>query len=114
MLDRAREKGIVVGALAGAREHAIKHAEAGVDVIIVSGTEAGGHCGEVSTMVLVPEVLEALKTLRRHSRARRRRYRYRPPDGRGDGHGRGRRLVRFSLAHHGGSGNRARGQGEND
>ena len=61
MLDRAREKGIVVGALAGAREHAIKHAEAGVDVIIVSGTEAGGHCGEVSTMVLVPEVLEALK-----------------------------------------------------
>ena len=61
MLDRARQKGIVVGALAGAREHAIKHAEAGVDVIIVSGTEAGGHCGEVSTMVLVPEVLEALK-----------------------------------------------------
>ena len=61
MLDRAREKGIVVGALAGAREHAIKHAEAGVDIIIVSGTEAGGHCGEVSTMVLVPEVLESLK-----------------------------------------------------
>ena len=61
MLSRAREKGVVVGALAGAREHAIKHAEAGVDVIIVSGTEAGGHCGEVSTMVLVPEVLEALK-----------------------------------------------------
>ena len=41
MLDRARRAGIVVGALAGAREHAIKHAEAGVDVIIVSGTEAG-------------------------------------------------------------------------
>ena len=61
MLDRARRAGIVVGALAGAREHAIKHAEAGVDVIIVSGTEAGGHCGEVSTMVLIPEVLEALK-----------------------------------------------------
>ena len=61
MLDRARQKGIVVGALAGAREHAIKHAEAGVDVVIVSGTEAGGHCGEVSTMVLVPEVLEALE-----------------------------------------------------
>ena len=61
MLDRARRAGIVVGALAGAREHAIKHAEAGVDVIIVSGTEAGGHCGEVSTMVLIPEVLESLK-----------------------------------------------------
>ncbi|MEQ8860712.1 MAG: nitronate monooxygenase [Pseudomonadales bacterium] len=61
MLDRAREAGVMVGALTGAREHAIKHAEAGVDVLIVSGTEAGGHCGEVSTLVLVPEVIEALK-----------------------------------------------------
>ena len=61
MFDRARAHGIKVGALAGAREHAIKHAEAGVDVIIVAGTEAGGHCGEVSTMVLLPEVLEALQ-----------------------------------------------------
>ena len=60
MFERARAKGIKVGALAGAKEHAIKHAEAGVDVIIVSGTEAGGHCGEVSTMVLLPEVLDAL------------------------------------------------------
>ena len=60
MFERARPKGIKVGALAGAREHAIKHAEAGVDVIIVAGTEAGGHCGEVSTMVLLPEVLDAL------------------------------------------------------
>lgn len=60
MFDRARTKGIKVGALAGAKEHAIKHAEAGVDVIIVAGTEAGGHCGEVSTMVLLPEVLDAL------------------------------------------------------
>ena len=62
MFERARAKGIMVGALAGAREHAIKHAEAGVDVIIVAGTEAGGHCGEVSTMVLLPEVLDALAT----------------------------------------------------
>lgn len=60
MFERAREKGVKVGALAGAREHAIKHAEAGVDLIIVSGTEAGGHCGEVSTMVLVPEVLQEM------------------------------------------------------
>ena len=60
MFDRARAKGIKVGALAGAKEHAIKHAEAGVDLIIVAGTEAGGHCGEVSTMVLLPEVLDAL------------------------------------------------------
>lgn len=61
MMDRARAKGVFVGALTGAREHAIKHAEAGVDILVVSGTEAGGHCGEVSTLVLVPEVLRAVE-----------------------------------------------------
>ena len=61
MMRRARAAGVPVGALVGAREHAIKHAEAGVDVLVVAGTEAGGHCGEVSTLVLVPEVVEAVK-----------------------------------------------------
>ncbi|MFW6092703.1 MAG: nitronate monooxygenase [Pseudomonadota bacterium] len=61
MMERARKEGVAVGALTGAREHAVKHAEAGVDILVVSGTEAGGHCGEVSTMVLVPEVIEALR-----------------------------------------------------
>jgi NAD(P)H-dependent flavin oxidoreductase YrpB (nitropropane dioxygenase family) len=61
MLERARQEGVAVAALTGAREHAIKHAEAGVDILVVSGTEAGGHCGEVSTLVLVPEVIEALQ-----------------------------------------------------
>jgi NAD(P)H-dependent flavin oxidoreductase YrpB (nitropropane dioxygenase family) len=60
MMERARAKKVAVGALTGAKEHAVKHAEAGVDILIVSGTEAGGHCGEVSTLVLVPEVLEAV------------------------------------------------------
>ena len=62
MLDRCRSEGVPVGALTGAKEHAVKHAEAGTDILIVSGTEAGGHCGEVSTLVLIPEVLQALET----------------------------------------------------
>lgn len=60
MMEAAREKGIMVGALTGSKEHAVKHIEAGVDVLIVSGTEAGGHCGEISTLVLVPEVLDTV------------------------------------------------------
>lgn len=60
MMDAAREKGIAVGALTGSREHAVKHVEAGVDVLVVSGTEAGGHCGEISTLVVVPEVLDTI------------------------------------------------------
>ncbi len=60
MMEAARSKGVLVGALAGSKEHAIKHAEAGIDVIIAAGGEAGGHCGEIATMVLVPEIVEAV------------------------------------------------------
>lgn len=61
MLDRAHREGVMVGALTGAREHAIKHAEAGVELLVAAGGEAGGHCGDVATLVLVPEVIEAVK-----------------------------------------------------
>jgi NAD(P)H-dependent flavin oxidoreductase YrpB (nitropropane dioxygenase family) len=65
MIDRARSAGIPVAALVGAREHAVKQVRAGVDIIVAQGTEAGGHCGEVSTLVLVPEVVEAVASVRR-------------------------------------------------
>ena len=61
MLDMGKENNVPVAALVGAKQHAVKQAEAGVDIIVVSGTEGGGHCGSVSTMVLVPEVRRALK-----------------------------------------------------
>lgn len=60
MLEAARAKGVLVGALAGTKQHAIKHGEAGLDVVIAAGGEAGGHCGEIATMVLVPEIVQAL------------------------------------------------------
>ena len=61
MMQAARERGVMVGALTGAREHALKHAQAGVDLLVVAGGEAGGHCGDVATIVLVPEVVAALR-----------------------------------------------------
>jgi len=61
MLERGKQAGVAVAALVGAREHAIKQVEAGVDILVVAGGEAGGHCGEVSTLVLVPEVAEAIR-----------------------------------------------------
>ena len=61
MLEMGKAHGVVVAALVGAKEHAIKQVQAGVDILVVAGTEAGGHCGEVSTMVLVPEVHEAIQ-----------------------------------------------------
>jgi NAD(P)H-dependent flavin oxidoreductase YrpB (nitropropane dioxygenase family) len=60
LVDRARPAGVVVAALAGATDHAVRHAEAGADLIIAQGTEAGGHTGQVATMVLVPEVVDAV------------------------------------------------------
>ena len=60
MIEAGREHGVPVAALVGAREHAVKQVRAGVDLLIAQGTEAGGHCGEVSTLVLVPEVLDAV------------------------------------------------------
>jgi NAD(P)H-dependent flavin oxidoreductase YrpB (nitropropane dioxygenase family) len=60
VVDRAHEAGILVGGLAGSKVHAERQVAIGVDVIVAQGTEAGGHCGEISTMVLVPEVVDAV------------------------------------------------------
>ena len=60
MIDRAKAEGVPVAALVGAREHAVKQVQAGVDILVAQGTEAGGHCGEVTTLVLIPEVVEAV------------------------------------------------------
>jgi len=54
-----RARDIVIGAMCGKAEHAARHMQAGVDVIVAQGTEAGGHTGEIATMVLVPQVVEA-------------------------------------------------------
>ncbi len=61
MIQMGRDHGVPVAALAGAKEHALRLAAAGVDIIVAQGGEAGGHCGEVSTLVLIPEVVRALK-----------------------------------------------------
>ena len=61
MLEMGKENDVKVAALLGTAHHAINQVKAGVDILVVSGTEAGGHCGSVSTMVLIPEVYEAIQ-----------------------------------------------------
>jgi NAD(P)H-dependent flavin oxidoreductase YrpB (nitropropane dioxygenase family) len=60
MIDRCKAEGRLIGALAGKAQHAERHVNAGVDVIIAQGAEAGGHTGEVGTMVLIPEIVDAV------------------------------------------------------
>ncbi|MGH8007673.1 MAG: nitronate monooxygenase [Candidatus Binatia bacterium] len=64
MLAMGHAHGVPVAALVGAQEHAVRQVQAGVDLVVAQGGEAGGHCGEVSTMVLIPEVLRAIKPIR--------------------------------------------------
>ncbi len=64
MIEMGRKHGVPVAALVGAPEHAVRQAEAGVDIIVAQGGEAGGHTGQVATIVLVPEVIRAIKPIR--------------------------------------------------
>lgn len=60
MVDRVKAEGRRIGALAGAAQHAVRHVNAGVDIIVAQGSEAGGHTGEIGTMVLIPEIVDAV------------------------------------------------------
>lgn len=59
VIEELRSRKILIGAMCGKAEHAVRHKAAGVEVIVAQGTEAGGHTGEIATMVLVPQVVEA-------------------------------------------------------
>lgn len=60
VIDKVHESGKVIAALCGSSAQAVRHANAGVDVVIAQGTEGGGHTGDVGSMVLWPEVIDAL------------------------------------------------------
>lgn len=55
--------GRLVGALCGSVRHARKHQQAGLDFVVCQGTEGGGHCGEVASTVLWPQVIDAVAPL---------------------------------------------------
>ena len=60
MIKAAHAADVPVAALAGKRVHAERHVAAGVDIIVAQGYEAGGHTGDIATMVLVPEIVDAV------------------------------------------------------
>jgi NAD(P)H-dependent flavin oxidoreductase YrpB (nitropropane dioxygenase family) len=60
MIERVKEEGRLIGALAGKAQHAERHVNAGVDIVIAQGAEAGGHTGDIGSMVLIPEIVDAV------------------------------------------------------
>ncbi|MFF8313851.1 NAD(P)H-dependent flavin oxidoreductase [Streptomyces lydicus] len=63
VVQRAHDHGVLVAALAGSPRHALHHKAAGLDIVVAQGYEAGGHTGEIATMVLTPEVVAAVDPL---------------------------------------------------
>ena len=60
VISRAHDRGMKVAALAGKAEHARSHVASGVDIVVAQGYEAGGHTGEIASMVLIPEIADAV------------------------------------------------------
>jgi NAD(P)H-dependent flavin oxidoreductase YrpB (nitropropane dioxygenase family) len=60
ILENCHAHGVRVAAMAGKVKHAVKHKNAGCDFVIAVGYEAGGHTGDISTMVLTPQVVDAV------------------------------------------------------
>ncbi len=63
VVDRAHAAGIKFGAMVGKPEHARRQRDAGADLLIAQGHEAGGHTGEITTMVLTPQIVDAVAPL---------------------------------------------------
>ena len=63
VVPMAREKGVKVMGLAGSVRNAQRQAQAGVDIVVAQGTEAGGHTGRIATLPLVPQIVDTVSPL---------------------------------------------------
>ncbi len=63
VVPKAREKGVKVMGLAGSVRNAQRQAQAGVDIVVAQGTEAGGHTGRIATLPLVPQIVDTVSPL---------------------------------------------------
>ena len=60
VIELCHEHGVIVVNMCGKVRHAIDAVAAGCDIVVAQGTEAGGHTGQVATMALVPQVVDAV------------------------------------------------------
>ncbi len=63
IVQQVHDAGRLIGALAGRLKHGIAHKEAGLDFVVCQGSEGGGHAGEVTSMVLWPQMVDAIAPL---------------------------------------------------
>ena len=63
MIKKIQDQGVLIGALCGKIKQAVAHKEAGLDFIIAQGGEGGGHTGEIGSIVLWPQIVDAVDGL---------------------------------------------------
>jgi enoyl-[acyl-carrier protein] reductase II len=61
VIDRCHRAGVKVVSMCGKVRHAVAAEEAGCDVVVAQGTEAGGHTGAIAGMALIPQIVDAVK-----------------------------------------------------
>jgi NAD(P)H-dependent flavin oxidoreductase YrpB (nitropropane dioxygenase family) len=63
VIKMVKDSGRLIGALCGKKKQAIQHKNAGLDFVVAQGTEGGGHTGEIGSMVLWPDIIDAVAPL---------------------------------------------------
>lgn len=63
VIEAVQSSGRLIGALCGRVKQAVAHAQAGLDFVVAQGGEGGGHAGEISSIVLWPQVVDAVAPL---------------------------------------------------
>jgi NAD(P)H-dependent flavin oxidoreductase YrpB (nitropropane dioxygenase family) len=63
VIKMVHDSGRLIGALCGKVKQAVAHKEAGLDFVIAQGGEGGGHTGEIGSIVLWPQIADAIAPL---------------------------------------------------
>ncbi|MGI9201067.1 MAG: NAD(P)H-dependent flavin oxidoreductase, partial [Woeseiaceae bacterium] len=63
IVDMVHDSGRLIGALCGKVKQAVAHKEAGLDFVVAQGGEGGGHTGEIGSIVLWPQIVDAIAPL---------------------------------------------------
>lgn len=63
VIKMVKDSGRLIGALCGKKKQAIQHKNAGLDFVVAQGSEGGGHTGEIGSMVLWPDIIDAVSPL---------------------------------------------------
>jgi enoyl-[acyl-carrier protein] reductase II len=60
VVAQCHDNNVLVVSMCGKVEHAVRAVDAGCDLVVAQGTEAGGHTGQVAALPLIPQIVDAV------------------------------------------------------